>query len=471
MATTSQSLSPKAKILTDDIEPLPILDFEKYSNTIVQLIKDSDPRFSIGIYGEWGSGKTTLMKSIENKVTGDKDIMTVWFNAWRFEREDQFAIVSLMKTIAYKMSGHPRYKKIKPLFWKGVATVGKGLATKYILPEKNVEEFYKDVLSEAKVLAEADRDTIYFEGIKKIEDAMTKINEERPNSRIVVFIDDLDRCSPTRTLEVFESIKVFLDIKGFIYVIGLSYETISKLISAAYKESGISGEQYIRKLIQIPVIIPEWNDEDIYKLIDNLSSKVGSSYSDIIRNNKEVIARGIELNPREVKRFINNFIVANEIYSKEKNIKPKELLVVQALRVRWINFYRFLSSKEDFRKIVQEYIGKQQQERERTFNYHKGYIAKEYEQLLSEFIQKPELWQLWDFLDKEKETILNIRHWEVYRRAAGVDVSMHDWSAFLAASKKTLEALKQWNIQELLALDAGSLGSLVTAATKVKDKV
>jgi predicted KAP-like P-loop ATPase len=136
MLATSQSTFPKAKILTDDVEPLPILDFEKYSYTIVQLIKDSDPRFSIGIYGEWGTGKTTLMKSIENKITNGNDIMTVWFNAWRFEREDQFAIVSLMKTIAYKMSGHPRYKKIKPLFWKGMATIGKGLATKYILPEK-----------------------------------------------------------------------------------------------------------------------------------------------------------------------------------------------------------------------------------------------------------------------------------------------------------------------------------------------
>lgn len=61
-----------------------------------------------------------------------------------------------------------------------------------------------------KIMAEADKDTIYFHGIKQIEDAMNKVLEESPKSRIVVFIDDLDRCSPKKALEVFESIKVFL---------------------------------------------------------------------------------------------------------------------------------------------------------------------------------------------------------------------------------------------------------------------
>ena len=116
--------------------------------------------------------------------------MTVWFNAWRFEREDQFAIVSLMKTIAFKMGEHSIYKEVKPLFLKGLVSVGKGLATKFILPEKSIDEFYKGIVSDAKVLEEVDKDTIYFDGMKKIENAMKKIREDHPSRRIVVFIDD-----------------------------------------------------------------------------------------------------------------------------------------------------------------------------------------------------------------------------------------------------------------------------------------
>ncbi|HKG88681.1 MAG TPA: P-loop NTPase fold protein [Nitrososphaeraceae archaeon] len=67
-------------------------------------------------------------------------------------------------------------------------------------------------------MSKVDKDTIYFDGLNTIEQEMYKVLSEvnGKNIRIVVFIDDLDRCSPKTTLEVFESIKVFLGMKGFV---------------------------------------------------------------------------------------------------------------------------------------------------------------------------------------------------------------------------------------------------------------
>jgi hypothetical protein len=56
------------RILTDDVETDPILDFERYSDAVINMVRDSNPKFVIGIYGEWGTGKTTLMRFIENKL-------------------------------------------------------------------------------------------------------------------------------------------------------------------------------------------------------------------------------------------------------------------------------------------------------------------------------------------------------------------------------------------------------------------
>ena len=58
----------KGLIITDDIAIDPILDFNLYRNAIVNIIRNSYPKFSIGIYGDWGSGKTTLMQSIYDQL-------------------------------------------------------------------------------------------------------------------------------------------------------------------------------------------------------------------------------------------------------------------------------------------------------------------------------------------------------------------------------------------------------------------
>ncbi|MGE5633895.1 MAG: P-loop NTPase fold protein [Deltaproteobacteria bacterium] len=80
---------------------------------------------------------------------------------------------------------------------------------------------------------------------------------------MVVFVDDLDRCSPKKTLEVLESIKIFLGMEGFIYVIGMSHDIVTKLIDIEYKESSVKGEHYIKKIIQIPITLPKWDNQDI----------------------------------------------------------------------------------------------------------------------------------------------------------------------------------------------------------------
>jgi predicted KAP-like P-loop ATPase len=263
-----------------------------------------------------------------------------------------------------------------------------------------------------------------------------KKNSQR---KIIIFIDDLDRCSPKKTLEVLESVKVFLGIMGFVYIIGLSYEAISKLISAEYEKSGIRGEHYIKKIIQIPIMIPEWNSQDISGLIENvLSKKLDKQYSDIIIQNKDLISTAVESNPREVKGFINNFIVANEIFLGNK-VQPTELLVVQALRLGWNTFYRYLSSSEQFREVIKLSLTLPYNDRIKLFNAEQfendkeqlteeiSVLQKEVERLqedMRKYLGKID-YELWNFLDKQKITIFGIEDWEVYRHAIESSNDIH----------------------------------------------
>ena len=77
--------------ITDDIAIHPILDFNLYTNAIVKIIKNSYPKFTIGLFGDWGTGKTTLMNSIYKTLQNDNNSILVRFETWRYEREEQFA--------------------------------------------------------------------------------------------------------------------------------------------------------------------------------------------------------------------------------------------------------------------------------------------------------------------------------------------------------------------------------------------
>src|SRR3989304_9463236 len=212
-------------ILIDDVEEAPTHDFISLSKTISNLIRNSIPHFTIGIYGEWGTGKTTLMKSIEanlhstDSYEGGQKILPIWFNAWKYEREDSLATVSLLKTVGYAMAGHQRFDTLSKTIFKGLTIVSKDMmqqiAMQVVTKQNTIDD--EDIDQKMDYLNKLYRDSVYYEGLDKIKDEMQAIREKEPECRVVIFIDDLDRCSPNKALEVLESIKLFLDLEGFVF--------------------------------------------------------------------------------------------------------------------------------------------------------------------------------------------------------------------------------------------------------------
>jgi predicted KAP-like P-loop ATPase len=171
----------KGMIITDDFSRFPVLDFEAYTDTIVSIILKSYPKFSIGIYGEWGSRKTTLMKSVETRLGRYSRITCIWFNAWRYEREEQFALIPLLKVLAYNLPDRENLVNIKEILKK--AGIGLLRNSDEIISSiignyfghsagktsgKVVSKFTKEIANKIEgIMTEIDRDTIYFEGLDK----------------------------------------------------------------------------------------------------------------------------------------------------------------------------------------------------------------------------------------------------------------------------------------------------------------
>ena len=423
-------------ILTDDTVIDPILDFNLYSNAIVNIIKNSHPKFSIGVFGDWGTGKTTLINSVDKALQTDRDLVKIRLEASRYKRE-MFPLVSLLKNIAYTLPADKEFENLKQKletsainFLKRTPDILTSIISKYASEEDEISHemintFKKELNSKIQLIAELDRDSIYFDGFREINKEIKNLRKDNPAFRIVIFVDDLDKCSPGKAFEILEMIRVFHDIEGFIYVIGLSHDMIVKFSKVGNSESSIDGERYIKKLIQVPITLPKWSNQDIVRLVKDLIKKgmIHDKFKDVVDKNIELISVAIDNNPREIKRFLNNFFVACEIFSGKKNFEAKELLVVQAVHLRWNKFYNILvKSDESFFRGLDKYLKMDDETRLKSLDLYeekKDEIDTKVWKVLRDFKSDSDLW---DFLVKNSNTLRNIRDWSIYSRAIEVAI-------------------------------------------------
>jgi predicted KAP-like P-loop ATPase len=227
------------QIILDIPAENPGLGFESYAEAYKGIIQGSDPRFSIGIFGGWGSGKSTLMDEIRSRLEVDACI-AVPFSAWRYEKEEHL-IVPLLDSIRGAVNdwSKKRAGAIAEVATKVARTIGgvtesilRGFSVKAGVP--NVLEASFDANKAITAAAELDDEaakaaaprSFYFASFESLKSCFTEFHEKSGGARIVVFIDDLDRCLPEGALEVLESMKLFFDFDGFVFVVGLDQQVV-----------------------------------------------------------------------------------------------------------------------------------------------------------------------------------------------------------------------------------------------------
>lgn len=290
--------------------------FTAYIKTIADLIsyKENDTPLVIGIYGEWGSGKTTLMKNIKSYIDNDtryesdknyRRCKTIWYQAWKYSKEEEI-LSALIEEIFKTMKADNFFEECKAEIEKLAKRFDKSkIASNLIklVSGIDINEFfreleYKDKLGFYDIFQEFFNDLTwtYLNWGPKLK-SCTEPDDRRGS--LVIFIDDLDRCPETRIVSVLETIKLFMDKKGCIFVIGAANDIIIKALKKSYGEDA---EKFMDKIVQVTFNLPQIPQEDFASFV----AAVGKDPDDSVLRYLYLILPAMQNNPRRLKRFLNN---------------------------------------------------------------------------------------------------------------------------------------------------------------------
>ncbi|MBT3322118.1 MAG: hypothetical protein HN392_07505, partial [Anaerolineae bacterium] len=324
--------------------------FDDFAATISRLIasKNTKTPMAINISGAWGAGKTTLLRRIQSMLDETsvlrkksepailefvnsnespqqlfRSCQTVWFNAWKYSDEDEL-LIALIRVILQEMSEddivsqamgklldptYPRRDIVDTVLnWFKIKIPGVdiGLDTGEAVPTQIAEKTaILDLFDDAF-------DRLMAIWVHRQIDARQIDTKE---GVLVVFIDDLDRCLPTKMIQVLEVVKLFLDKKGCIFVLGADTGIIQQAILKHYDDAGVTGESakdYLDKIVQLRFELPPIVEKDMQDYLQK-EGVIADGWGD----SWKLLISGANVNPRSVKAFVNDI---NLQWSMLKNL-------------------------------------------------------------------------------------------------------------------------------------------------------
>ena len=302
------------------------LGYAVYAETLWQRVRHAldrdgpkdelgDDPLVVGIFGEWGAGKSYLLDKIYREAKkhqrelslrrqndgGFHLTIPVSFQPWKYEHEEHLHVPLLLHILAALDEGLKEARtgwertleaaqkpgdtiiralpKVLGLMKNAVVGAGAALAPVQALAERVAADATARSKSAKPKTADQLKysgDGRYFHEIHKVLKAVTRpgkydhlhgriLRNDEFRTNFVIFVDDLDRCLPEKAVAVLELIKTIFNVESFAFVLALDDEVIERGIGHRYKEYAlvnkkpqmpITGFEYLEKIVHLPFRLP-----------------------------------------------------------------------------------------------------------------------------------------------------------------------------------------------------------------------
>lgn len=306
-------------ILTDNETKVDLLNNEAIAATIVGLLRAKpDHPVTIGVHGDWGAGKSSVLEMIEAGFADKNDALCLKFNGWRFQGFEDAKIALIEGIVTGLVEKRPALNKaavaVKDVFrrinWLKVAKKAGGLAltafTGIPTPEQIgavvgslealaadhaklvTEENILTAIDEAKALLKPDESMNVPEEVEAFRKAFDQLLKDAGIKQLVVLIDDLDRCLPDTAIETLEAIRLFVFTARTAFVVAADEAMIEYAVRKHFPDLPDStgprdyARNYLEKLIQVPFRIPALGEAEtrIYVTLLLTGAEIGENNAD-----------------------------------------------------------------------------------------------------------------------------------------------------------------------------------------------
>jgi predicted KAP-like P-loop ATPase len=281
--------------LNDQETAVDLLYYESVAKTIIKLVRSTPlAPVTIGVHGDWGAGKSSVLKMTSEILAKDDKSLCLWFNGWTFEGfEDAKTVVieTIVEELLRARPGHGKVaaaakKVFKRIDWLKVAKKTGGLAFTAMTGIPTFDQL-ETLVGAAKAFIDKPSEAVSVddlkdwagkasEFVKEKDDAkdsvahhMHKFREEFEElikaadiEQLILLVDDLDRCLPSTAIATLEAIRLFLFVPRTAFVIGADEVMIEYAVRSHFPDLPAQVGQvpyarnYLEKLVQIPFRIP-----------------------------------------------------------------------------------------------------------------------------------------------------------------------------------------------------------------------
>ncbi|QIK06845.1 KAP family NTPase [Streptomyces sp. Je 1-4] len=297
--------------------------------------RDSTP-FTLAVDAGWGMGKSSLMRLVDAELAQAPEVHTVWYNAWTSTGAD--ALEGLIKSVLMRFDrrvlrrGLQRISERRALLRavRSVLTVAAGPLGVAGL----VDELWRSLSVNSQARNEMRG------AIGELVQEWSQTDDFRPRRLLVVFIDDLDRCSEETVLAVCEAVKVYLDVPGLEFVIGCDRSALAP--NGLLRDLSPAASAFMEKIFQTSYRIPVPDQQGVREYIDRCARAVGIDQL-LDERLTTLLAERSARNPRRIKRLVNGFVLEATLNPMWEDFPPEAVVRTLLLQYFYPDFYRMVA--------------------------------------------------------------------------------------------------------------------------------